>query len=302
MTSEITWTWDGSAVARTSTLGAVWTVLSWRVGPAGSVTDHKRIELLDALVDSVETTLDPVRSWELTIKADCSGISAANAERKIIAGWEELAEAFDPTIGVAKLLATRKDTSGSDVSRYLLAEITSVPSYTPKTGEAGDGIKESGAYEGEGGYIIYTVRGTTVFPYWIGSALLNQDTAPADAELAISGSTDTVTIANASPRWVGVRLVVGSTSGSVTRITVANTTNGDSITFDNQGPLADGDYIDFLATDPRVVDESADTTYVSAGHTRLRLSPGSNTLQSTRGAGTGTCTLSVSWPSLDLSL
>lgn len=299
--SEITWSWDGSAVARTSSLGAVWTVESWDVKPARPLIEHKQVDLLSALVDTVETVLDPVREWELVVKADVSALTGSVVERKLVAGWEELAEAFNPCGGVAKLQATRKDLAAADVTRYLLGEILDAPSYSPRTAEP-KGRAESGGYEGAGGYIIYVVRGRTVFPYWVGSTLLNQDTAPANAELAIGASPDTVVINNASPRWVGVRLDCGSVSGSVTRFSVENAANGDSVIVNNAGPFDNNDYVDLLATDPRKPDFGTANTFPGPGHVRLRLEPGSNTLTGTRLVGTGTLTLSLSWPSLDLSL
>ncbi len=300
--STITWEWDGSAVARTTALGAEWTVDDYFVSPARAVTDHKRVDLLDALIDNTETTLDPVRDWRLVIRADVSGISAANTRRKLYAGWEELVTAFDPTQGVKKLEATRKDTSGTDVARHLLAEIGEVPSLQIHTADP-RGLAESGAYDGEDGYIIYVVRGTTVFPYWVDADLLDQDTAPADAELNIGASPDTVTIDNAGARWVGVRALVGSVSGSVTQWSISNAANSDLLTVSNAGPFANGDYVDMLATDPRKIDRADSANkFTGGGINRLRLDKGSQVLTGSRLAGTGTLTLSLSWPKLSLTL
>ena len=300
--SETTWKWDGSAIERTTALGAEWTVEDWSVDPATIITDHKRIELLDALIDNVETTLNPVRKWKLVIRADVSGISAANTRRKIDAGWEELVAAFDPTQGVKQLEATRKDASGNDVVRHLLAEITEVPSRQIRTAEP-KGLAESAGYDG--GYIIYVLRGQTVFPYWIDSALLDQDTSDSDAELAIGASDDTVVIDNDCARWVGLRVAVksGSVSGSVTEFSIENGANGDVLQLKNDGPFADTDWVDYLATDPRKVSRADSATkYTGTGITRMRLEKGEQTLTGSRVAGSGSLTVSLSWPKLSLTL
>jgi len=303
----MTWKYDGSAIARTTAAGAVWTVDVPKGGvlrPPTLATDHKYIAILDALVDVVPSRLHPEREWGLVVRADVSGISAANVERKLAAGWEELATAFDPRLGVVEVECTRKDAAGADVVRHIIAENHTMPSYTPRTADPG-GLDAPGAYEGAGGYIVFPIGGKTLFPYWVGSTLLSLDTAPAAAELDISGVADTVTIVNPGNRWAGLRIEVkaASVSGSVTRITVSNAANGDSVVINDAGPFAAADGLDWFASDPRKVAMlGAGTTIVSADVTSIRIEPGSNVLTGTRTLGAGTLTLSLSWPDLRLTL
>lgn len=300
MTAPV-WTFNGSAIARTTSGGAVWTVLGYG-GGHGQLADrqHKHVEMIDGLIDQGGGHIAPARDWWVAVKADVSGMSGSDTAAKIQDGWAELTTAFNPLLGVVKLQSARTNVSAAAVTRYILGEVIEVPSYQEFNSEP-QGLRESGGYQGAGGYIVYVVRFRTVFPYWIGSALLNQDTAPANAELAISGASDTVTINNASRRWVGIRVLFGSVSGSVTSVTISNDANSDSLIITNSGGFANGDYLDFLATDPRKIDRLDSANRFGGGTYRMRLETGSQTLTGTRTAGSGTCTLSLSWPELHLT-
>lgn len=300
--SEPVWTFDGSAVARTSSLGAVWTTRLFEIDDAvPSDPNYKEIQLLDSLIPVGVPHLAPVRNWRLVVEADVSALAGSDISAKLRDGWAELVTAFDPCLGVVKLQSARADVTTATITRHLFVETLSAPSYTPRTGDpkANDA---PGAYEGGGGYIVFPVRGRTVFPYWQGASLLTLDTAPATAELAIGAGPDTVTINNAGRRWVGTRFVAGSVSGSVTSIQIVNGANGDTFVWSNAGGFANGDYFDLLATTPYAVDRY-DTANVFAGTVgdKMRLEQGSNTLTGTRGAGSGTLTLAVSWPELHLT-
>lgn len=301
--SDPTWSFNGSAIARTSAAGAVWTVASWRVGPAVlAERDHKPDQLNDALIDQGVPHLDPVREVEIDVEADVSGITGSDIDAKIADGWQELTEAFDPAAGIVKLQSARLNASGATVTRYLLIELTDVPSLTHRTAKPAN-LDDSGGYAGEGGYIVYKLRGRTVFPYWIGASLLTVDSGAAAAELAISGSTDTVTIDNDSRRWVGVRLRIkaGSVSGSVTSIQFDNGANDDQLIWTNSGGFVAGDYIDWRATDPRKIDRMDSDNRFGGTSTKMRLEQGSNTITSTRLAGSGTLTVELLYPELHLT-
>lgn len=296
------WTVNGSAVARTTSGGAVWTVLGY--GGGSAVMDdpgHKRVQLLDADVDQGARHLAPGREWWLSIKADVSGMSGSDIPAKIQDAWAELTTAFDPLLGAIKVQSARTDVSAAAVTRYLIADIVDVPPYQEFNSEP-RGMKESGGYQGAGGYIVYVVRFRTLFPYFVGSALLTADHSAAAATLDIGASPDTVVIDNNGRRWTGIRIVFGSVSGSVTTVTIGNSANSDSLVISNAGGFANGDYLDFLATDPRVIDRSGSAVRFGGGNYRMRLEPGSQTLTGTRTAGTGTCTLTLSWPELHLTL
>lgn len=302
--SEPTWTFDGDAVARVSPLGAVWTVSNFTIDPARLADrQHKLVEVIDALVDQGSAHLAPDRGWELVVEADVSQLAGSDIAAKLRDGWAELTAAFDPCLGVVKLQSERLDSDGATITRYLHVEVTEVPTYTPRTaeGSSAPGLKEPGAYEGDGGYIVYTVRGRTLFPYWVGSALLALDTTPAAASLDIGASPDTVTIDNESRRWVGLRAVAGSVAGTLTSWQIVNGANGDTLIVNSTtGGFANGDYMDYLATDPRKKDW-LNTTF--GGGYFLRLEKGSQVLTGTRpgGGGSGTCTLALSWPELYLT-
>lgn len=301
MTTPV-WTVNGSAVVRTTSGGAVWSVLGY--GGGSAVLDdpgHKRVQLLDADIDQGSRHLSPVREWWLSIKADVSDMSGSDVEAKIQDGWAELNTAFDPLLGTIKVQAARTNVATTAVTRYLLAEIIDVPPYQEFSAEP-KGMRESGGYQGAGGYIVYVVRFRTLFPYFVGSALLTQDTTPATAELAIGASPDTVVINNAGRRWVGMRITFGSVSGTVTAVTIANAANSDSLIITHPSGFVNGDYLDFLATDPRVIDRSSSSVRFGGGNYRMRLETGSNTLTGSRTTGSGTCTLSLSWPELHLTL
>lgn len=301
--SDPTWSYNGSAIARTTSAGAVWTVASWSIGPAVlDAREHKPDQLNDALIDQGSAHINPVREIEIDIEADVSGITGSDIDAKIADGWQELTEAFDPAAGVVKLQSARLNASGATITRYLLIELTEVPSLTHRTSRPAN-LEDSGGYKGNDGYIIYKLRGRTLFPYWIGSALLTVDSGAAAAELAISGSTDTVTIANSSRRWVGVRLRVktGSVSGSVTSIQFDNDANDDQLIWTNAGGFASGDYIDWRATDPRKIDRADTANRFGGTSTKMRLERGNNTITSTRLAGSGTLTVELLYPELHLT-
>lgn len=302
--SEPVWTFNGSAVARTSPLGALWTTSTFTLDDAVPADpEYKSIQLLDSLIPNGFTPhLAPVRNWSLVVEADVSPLAGSDIPAKLRDGWAELLAAFDPTLGVVKLQGARANISAATITRHLFVETLASPSYTPRTASP-SGNDEPGAYEGKGGYIVFPIRGRTIFPYWQAAALLTLDTAPATAELAISGSNDTVIISNVGRRWTGCRFVVGSVSGSVTSIQIVNSANGDTFVWSNAGGFANGDYFDLLATTPYAIDryDSANRFAGTVGD-KMRLELGSNTLTSTRGGGSGTCTLSLSWPEYHLTL
>lgn len=299
--SQPTWSFNGSAIARTSPLGATWTVSEVTTRTAMLADrQHKHVEMIDGLVDQGAAHLSPVRDVEFVVEADVSTLSGSDVDAKMADGWAELTTAFDPTLGVVKLQSARLNVSGATITRYLLVELTDVPTLEVRTAKPGN-LDDSGAYAGHSGYIVYRAKARTVFPYWIGSALLTLDTAPATAELAIGASPDTVTINNAGRRWVGLRVTFGSVSGSVTSVTIANDVNSDSLIITNAGGFANGDYLDFLATDPRKIDRLDSANRFGGGTYRMRLETGSQTLTGSRTAGSGTCTLSLSWPELHLT-
>jgi hypothetical protein len=251
----------------------------------------------------------PQLPWRKQVPADLRRQLAADAEKLVrgewaLFGWKAVEVGAppcwhrDPTLGVVKLQSARLNVSGATITRHLLVELIGVPTLEVKTAKP-SGIDESGAYAGHSGYIVYRARAQTVYPYWIGSALLTQDTAPATAELAISGSNDTVVINNASRRWVGLRVVFGSVSGTVTSVTITNSANSDSLVITHPTGFANGDVLDFLATDPRKIART--NARFGGGTYRMRLETGSQTLTGARTAGTGTCTLTLSWPELHLT-
>lgn len=298
--SEPTWSLDGAAIARTTALGAVWTVKSVTVSSAVVASrDHKYIAVHDALVDQGTAHLEPARTVEIVVDADVSGLFGSDVDAKLADGWGELVSAFNPeALGVVKLQSSRLDRNGATITRYLLVEVIGVPTLDVRTAKPG-GNDESGAYHGHDGYIVYRIVCRTLFPYWIGSALLTLDTAPAAAELDIGASPDTVTISNPGDRWVGQRFVVkaGSVSGTVTEIQIDNAANDDELVWRNAGGFIAGDYLDWFATDPRAKDFSSPAN----ARGKSRLNTGSNTLTGTRGAGSGTLTLQLSRPELYLT-
>lgn len=301
MSDGITWSYDGSAIARTSTLSAVWTVIDWDLSPFTVKTDHREIQLIDAALPQGDAHPEIKRKWSVVIKADVSALSGA-VEAKLAAGWHELAQVFEPTNGEKKLQATYDDTGGTPVSRHLIVNINQIDEFKIRQGSP-TGTTKSGGYTGEGGYIIFRVEGHTLFPYWIGATLLTLDTGAAAAQLLISGAgADTVTINNPGDRWCGLKIEFGSSGGgSVSSLTVANGANGDSLALVDSGPFADTDEFDWFCTDPRKVTRATTDTHPGLG-SKIRIEPGDNTLTGTRVAGTGATTLTLSWPYLTKTL
>lgn len=298
--SEPTWTLDGSAVERTSPLGATWTVRKFEIDDA-ELDDpgDKQVQVLDAHVDQGTPHLSVARDWTLVVEADVSTLPGTDVTAKLYDGWAELATAFDPLIGVVKLQSARLDTSETTITRHLITRLLRGPSYTPRTSDPKQ-LDAPGAYAGDGGYIVYPVKGRTLFPYWIGSSLLTLDQSAATAELAIGASPDTVVIDNDGARWVGIKATAGSVSGSVTSLKIENGANGDRLAVTNAGGFANGDYLDFLATNPRRPLRSSSAVRFGDGYF-LRLERGSNTLTGTLLEGTGSLVLGLSWPELHLT-
>lgn len=302
--TDVAWAWDGDAVAGTSTLGAVWAVQSWDVGDVVAVPEWAEQQVLDIRRPRGDTHLGVERAVRLVIKATVSGVTGANTQRKLYDAWAELASFWSPLLGVKKLQATRTNGAGDSVVRYLLAQVMGAPGFAFRMSKP-QGIDGPGAYTGASGHIIYPVHLVTACPYWVIATLLDQDTSPADAELAVGASPDTVTINNPGDRWVGAKFLYGSNSGSVTGVTIENTTNGDTLTIDKGSAFANGDYVAWNEDMARAVDPDDMPVKLNnlriAGGGKMRLDPGNNTLECTRDAGSGTGIFSLTWPSLHLS-
>ena len=300
----IAFTWEGTAVAATRASGAVWTVPRYTL-PMFSVKPRTaRTDLLGGEAEMYAPLADYPARWSLVIQADCTGVSGSDSEGKKIDAWAEAAAFFDPVAGTGWLGVTRPDASGATVSRRVRANVLTVPAFEYPLQPGGP--DDTGARINP--YFFYKVEGDTRFPYWCGASLLATDTSAAAAELAISGSTDTVTINNPGARWVGLKLTVksSSVSGNVDGFTVTNNTNGTFLTIADTAHLVALEYIDWHASQPRTnpfpgYDMSAAWSYGALGN-NLRIDPGDNTLQVVRDAGAGTCTLQLSWPSYFTSI
>ncbi|MBK8260267.1 MAG: hypothetical protein IPK80_02895, partial [Nannocystis sp.] len=191
----VTFTWEGSTVATTRSSGAVWTVLDHDL-PGLSVRPRvQRIDILGGEREIYDPLPDYPRPWSLTIKAECSGMSGSSDEGKTADAWAEAAAFFAPLAGVGWLGSVRVDAAAAAVSRRLRCNVLEVPPWQVRSGKPG-GLSP-GAYPVTGApYIVYVASGDTRFPFYCGTSLLTADTSAAAAELAVSGSTDTVTINN----------------------------------------------------------------------------------------------------------
>lgn len=296
----ITWKWGGTAIAGSRSSGAVWAVQDIEVGP---LVFAPRVQVLGLQHGERETYAplpEAARSWMLTLLIDASAVtgSGPTAESRAMDAWAEAMTFFDPYNGAAKLECTRPNSDTTSIVRHLYASVLELPDYRDKTADA-SGLDESAAYPNGGPYLVFKVGGDTRFPWWCRSSLLATDTSPAAAEVDVGGGTDTVTINNPGDRWGGCRLVVkaASVSGTVNGFTVTNTTNGDVLKITKSTAMAAGEYVDWLASDPREVDKTTAWKF-GTGDPKLRLDQGNNTLSVVRtGAGTGSLTLQVSWPS-----
>lgn len=299
----ITWTWNGVSVAGSRSIGAVWTVRDYEVGPMVFLPRVQQLDMLQGEWETYSPIPVPSRSWRLAIQADVTSIAGNDTEGELADGWEDAASFWSPLAGAGWLTATRTNASGSSVARKLKANVLTVPEFRIM-GHDPQGLGESGAYNVTGApYIIYRAQGDTRFPYWVRSTLLTTDTGAAAAELAVSGSTDTVTINNPGVRWAGCKVTVkaGSVSGSVTGFTITNNTNGDVMALTRGSAFAEGEYLDWFASDPLEITKDSDWRYSGAGD-KLRIDPGDNTLQVVRDAGAGTLTLELAWPAYYYSL
>lgn len=301
--SLISFSWNGSTVATTRASGAVWTVADYTL-PDFSVRPRvAALDLHDAEWETYRALPEKVGAWRMVIHADVTGAVASSNEGTLIDCWAEAAAFWSPIAGAGYLGVSRPTRAAATVSRKLWANVQRVPVFTLQMQEP-RGDTGSGAYDPDGSpYFVYVVEGDTRFPYWMGSTLLDDDISSAAAELAISGSTDTVTINNPGVRWVGLKLTVkaGSVSGSVDGFTVTNNTNGTFVAITNAAHLVAGEYIDWHATAPIThplpgSDMSSAWRYGVLGN-NLRIDPGDNALQVVRTAGAGTCTLELDWPS-----
>jgi len=298
----ITFKWGGTAIAGSRSSSAVWTVQDYEFGPLVFEPRVQELRILHGERENWSPMPVARRDWRLTIKIDASAVvgTTPTDESRVLDAWEEAASFFDPYGGTAKLEVTRPDTDAANVVRHLYANVLEIDQpriihHDPQ------GVGGSGAYPvSTMPYAIFVVRGDTRFPWWTRASLLTTDTAPAAAELAVSGSTDTVTINNPGDRWVGCKFNVkaASVSGTVNGFTLTNTTNGDVLKITKSTAMAAAEYVDWLAVDPRTVDKTAAWKF-GTGDNRMRLEPGNNTIEVARtGAGTGTLTLELSWPSL----
>lgn len=302
----ITWKWGGTAIADTRASGAVWTVDDYEIGSLVMEPRVQALQLLDGERETYAPLPGAARSWRLAININAAAVTGSSPtdESRAMDAWEEAAAFFDPLDGEAKLEATRLDSDGASVVRHLRASCLDVPQYRGQ-GYDPQGLGASGAYLPTGApYLVYVASGMTRFPYWEVATLLATDTAPAAAELDVSGSADTVTINNPGNRWGGLRVVVkaASVSGTVNGFTITNDTHGDVLKITKSTAMAAGEYVDWLATDPRAIDKTSGWKF-GTGDNRMRIEPGTQTLSIARtGAGSGTLTLQLSWNSLHYSL
>lgn len=301
----ITWEWGGTAVATTRSSGAVWTVRDWEIGPLVHRPRVQRMELHTGELETFDPLPEFSRSWRLVVEIDASGVTGTSPTglSRLLDAWREAAAFWSPLDGATALTATSEDSDGGTPARQLFCNVLSTPEFRMQTGDP-QGLSRAGAYDVNGKpYIIWVAEGDTRFPYWVNETLLDQDTSPADAELAVSMASDTVTVHNPFDRWVGVKFVVknGSVSGSVATVTITNNTNGSKLKFSDDGGSMDNDeYIDWYASDPLAHARSADWSF-GAGPNNLRLDPGDNVLESISTGG-GSLTLSVLWPELTYTM
>lgn len=297
----VTFKYAGTSIAATRSSGAIWTVRDYEFGP---MVFEPRVQVLTAMQGERETYApmpEIARPWRLAIHIDASAVSGSSptSENRLFEAWEEAATFFDPYNGAQKLEVTRPDSDGASVVRHVYASVLELPQPRMMMHDP-QGIDGSGLYMLDSApYAVFVVGGDTRFPWWCRSTLLATDTAPAAAEVDVAGGTDTVTINNPGDRWGGFRLVVkaASVTGTVNGFTVTNTTNGDVLKITKATAMAAGEYVDWLASDPREIDKTAAWRF-GTGDNRLRLDQGNNTLSVVRaGAGSGSLTLEVSFPS-----
>lgn len=302
----ITWTFGGTAVAATRASGAVWTVEDFELGPMAFEPRVQELHILHGEREKFDPLPVASRPWTMTIKINASGVTGGSTtgERQVMDAWEEACEFWNPYAGAQKLQATRTDTDATSIVRHIYASPLELPDYRDLTADP-QGLGESGAYpNGTIPHAIFKVSGDTRCPWWIRSTLLDQDTAPAAAELAVSGGADTVTINNPGKRWVGIKFVVkaASVSGTVNGFTITNDTHGDVLKITKSTAMAAAENIDWYASDPLEISKTTAWLY-GTGDNKMRIEPGTQTLSIARtGAGTGTLTLQLSWPSMHLSI
>jgi hypothetical protein len=299
--ADPTWKLNGAALTTATTKGATIEVMGYRIGVPETLYGNKHIESLDADIENGDPALGPRDQWAVYLKVNCAPVSGANVDQKLMDVWQELTTRFNPiSLGVVKLEATRQDNASANVIRHLLVQLATPYSYTPRTSEPSDDLETPGAYAGAGGHIVWPLRGACVFPWWVRASLLDQDTTPATAEVDTAAGADTVTINNPGDRWVGVKLAVktGSVTSSPTGAQFTNTTTGDVLVINRSGgAFANGDYLDWFASDPRKRSRSSTNVRVRGQGDKLRIAPGNNTISGIRSAGTGSVTWLLTWPS-----
>lgn len=298
----ITYKWNGTAIAGSRSSGAVWTVRDLEIGPFVLEPRTQKVIALHGEKENYVPLPVVSRPWRLVVQIDASAVTGGTPtdENRLYEAIEEAATFFDPYNGTVKLEVTRPDSDAASVVRHVYANALELPQPRMRMGDP-QGLAEPGMYQLTGApYAIYVVTGDTRFPWWCRASLLATDTAPAAAELDVGGGTDTVTINNPGDRWGGCRLVVktASVSGTVNGFTITNTTNGDVMKITKATAMAAGEYLDWGASDPLNENDKTTAWLFGTGDNRLRIDQGNNTLSCVRtGAGTGTLTLQVSWPS-----
>lgn len=303
---SIVYTWDADALETARASGAVWSSARVDVGAFEAEPRVARLELLHGETEIMPPLPNMRIPIELSLKIAAASLTGTSptGESRLIDAWAEAASFFNPVSSAVKLACSRPDSDGNTVSRYLLASALSVSQFQMRMNDPQE-RKESGAYDPDGGcYIVWVQRADTRFPWWTSAALLDQDTAPATAELAVGASTDTVTIVNPGDRWAGVRLEVkaASVSGTVTGWSVSNGANASVLGMTKATAMAAAEAVDWYATSPLANSRSSGWEFSTAAPNTFRLEPGSNTLTVTRTAGSGTLTLLVSWPSHHLTI
>lgn len=206
-----------------------------------------------------------------------------------ISEWRRLEKLLSPDAGEVYLKITRTDDDDSTtVTNMLLCEAMGLPALPfPKGGE------DESVF---GAMLRYPLRLWCPFPFfWT----LTPETA---TTTSIGASPGTATLNNTGSVYCGVKFVVGSVSGTVTKITVSNSTTGDEFTVSSSA-FVNGDTFDFGYTDKQWQSSMLSGTGVpvfatnAAGDSKasMLLAPGNNSISATRVGGTGSCVLTAYW-------
>lgn len=255
--------------------------------------DHHHAVQRQTRCGAVDTAMSVPLPVERKFVIRCSNANETPGSQAMlnaqISEWRRLQTLLSPDAGEVYMKITRTDDDDSTpVANMLLARVTELPAMP---------FPDPGKEAVYAGFFDYPLHVLCVYP-WLWNL-----TADTQATTEIGVTPGTATCTNGGVGYCPVKFVVDDISGTVTKMTISNTTTGQQISV-SSAAFVDDDTIDLGYTDKHWNTDPLSGTgapaFAADGSSNARadpmlLAPGSNSISVARDTGTGTCTLDIYW-------